>query len=112
MVELDRVRALPFRKYLRLRFGISVKQWRKKLPRTFKCDCGWRHKWGWFELERWDAIHEITCHDCGSVYRTQQGSIVRVTPNPLGRFIASSPSPDLGRERGPASWISRWSRRL
>jgi hypothetical protein len=65
---------------------------RGRLPMTFKCDCGWRFRYGRFEHERWNEIHTITCHECGDIYRVFQNTIVRIIPNPLHRCLRGSES--------------------
>jgi hypothetical protein len=89
VVPLDPVRALSTRKYLMLTASIYWRRFRKKLPRDFACDCGWRHVWGRFGHEQWHQIQTVICHDCGDSYRTLQNTIVSITPNPLNRCLIS-----------------------
>jgi hypothetical protein len=88
-VPLDRACALSSWKYAKLTASIYWRRFRKKLPRHFRCDCGWRHTWGLFEHQHWDKIQTITCHDCGDIYLTLQNTIVRIIPNPLHRSLIS-----------------------
>jgi hypothetical protein len=88
-VPVDRIRALSRWKYNKLVASIFLQRYRKKLPRHFRCDCGWRHKWGLFEHQHWSEIQSITCHECGDIYLTLQNTIVRIIPNPFNRCLIS-----------------------
>jgi hypothetical protein len=93
-VPLDPIRALSTRKYLMLTASIYLRRLRKKLPRDFACDCGWRHVWGRFEHEHWDQIQTVVCYECGDIYRTLHNTIVTIVPNPLNRGLVTD------RDRG------------
>jgi hypothetical protein len=88
-VPLDRTRAMSSWEYARLTASIYWRRSRKKLPRHFRCDCGWRHIWSLFEHQHWDKIQSVTCCECGDIYLTLQNTIVRIIPNPLNRCLIS-----------------------
>jgi hypothetical protein len=80
---------------------------RKKLPVSFKCDCGWRHRYGLFEHLRWNEIHTIACYDCGDIYRVFQNTIVRIIPNPPHRcLISSKATGGIDSDHPYARWVT------
>lgn len=93
-VPLDPVRAMSFWKWSTMCLGIRWKRFRKKLPRTYACDCGWRHRWTCWEQApaHWKEMQRLICYDCGSVNTTYGGTRAHIVHNPLGHATYPSAS--------------------
>lgn len=91
-VPMDPVRAMPFSKSAMMCIGLSWKRYRKKLPRTYACDCGWRFRWTCWEQapSHWNEVQELICFDCGAVNRVFAGTRVHIVHNPLGHHTYPS----------------------